>query len=118
MSEETQLLAELMLQAAIFCSRLESLSIDKLPRGERSELRLKIAQCRGALENLQGLFDEDELTIANPRVRSTFRQLVISLLWATFQAGPSIDRKLFRKVVQIESGFTYLLLAAGAEKPE
>ncbi len=34
----------------------------------------------------------------------------MSLLWVAFRAGTRVDFKLFRKLIQIESGFTYLLI--------
>jgi hypothetical protein len=34
----------------------------------------------------------------------------MSLLWVAFRAGSLVDFKLFRKLVQIESGFTYLFI--------
>ena len=60
---------------------------------------------------LQTYHDEDQLMIANPSVRSDFRTLIMSLLWVAFRARTLVDYKLFRKLVQIESGFTYLLIS-------
>ena len=34
---------------------------------------------------------------------------MLSLLWVAFMAGALVDFELFRKLVQIQSGFTYLL---------
>lgn len=110
MSEDTTLLAEMMLQAEVFCSQIEARAQDSPQTAEQDELRLKISQCRGALAELQSRHDVDKLMISNPWVRADFRSLVMSLLWVAFRAGPLIDSKLFRKLVQIESGFTYLLI--------
>jgi hypothetical protein len=71
---------------------------------------LKISQCRGALTQLQAKFENDKLTIDDALVCADFRTLVMSLLWVNFAGRLLIDFKLFRKLVQIESGFTYLLI--------
>lgn len=113
-NEDTQLLAELMLQSEVFCSRVEAAAARQVEKADRDELRLKISQCRGAVSVLQRLYEADQLTIRNPSVRGTFRQLVMSLLWVTFRAGSLVDKKLFGKLVQIESGFTYLLIVSTA----
>ncbi len=36
----------------------------------------------------------------------------MAILWVSFRSRRTMDFKLFRMVVQIESGFTYLLIAA------
>jgi hypothetical protein len=110
MSEDTVLLAEMMLQAEVFCTQIEERAQDSPKTAEQEELRLKISQCRGALAELQSWHDVNKLMISNPWVRADFRNLVISLLWVVFRGGPLVDFKLFRKLVQIESGFTYLLV--------
>lgn len=109
MTEEVDVLVEIMLQAEVFCASVES-NTTKLPRIENEELRLKISQCRGTLKELQAAFDENELHFASRRIRGMFRHLVMSLLWLSFIGGRLIDRRLYRKVVQIESSFTYLLV--------
>jgi hypothetical protein len=111
MDDETSLLAELMLQAEMFCSGLDSSADDmaKLPDGD--EFRLKISQCRGFLSQLQERYDEDKLDIDDPLTTATFRQLIMCLMWVAFRAGGFVDYKLFRKLVQIESGFTYLMIS-------
>ncbi len=101
---------ELMTQAEIFCSRVESGAEDVPDTPEKEELRLKISQCRGFLSQFQKLFEEDSLTLDSPQTAATFRQLIMSLMWVSFRARALIDYKLFRKLVQIESGFTYLLI--------
>lgn len=111
-TEDTALLSELMLHAEMFCSRIEA-AAKRLPvSGDQAELRLKIGQCRGALAVLQKRFDDDQLTVADPTVATDFRHLVMGLLWVSFQARNIVDRRLFGKLVQIESGFTYLLIAS------
>lgn len=115
---ETALLAELMLQSELFCSSVESCAAD-LARSEGDELRLKIGQARGALATLQQKYESESLRLDDALVRATFRQLIISLLWVAFGARVG-DRRLYRKLVQIESGFTYLLVihyGANAEPP-
>lgn len=95
--EDTIALDELLFHAERFCSCIESAVADSAPApAEDDELRLKIAQCRGLLSLLQKAFDEDELRIENVSVRGNLRAL---------------DYKLFRMLVLIESGFTYLLIA-------
>ena len=114
--ENTALLTELMLQAEMFCARIEE-ATSRLPRtNDVDELRMKISQCRGALAVLQGFFETDLLSVENTIVSGTFRQLIMSLMWVSFEASGLVDRRLFRKLVQIESGFTYLLLAAQSRK--
>jgi hypothetical protein len=111
LSERDALLVELMLQADLFCSQIEKLGKQKLPLSEMHALLLKISQCRGALTQLQAKFENDELTIDDALVCADFRTLVMSLLWVQFIARQFIDFKLFRRLVQIESGFTYLLIS-------
>lgn len=116
MNEDVALLLELMLQAEMFCSRVES-SADDMPRHPNGEeFRLKIAQCRGFLAQLQERYEEDKLDADDPLTTATFRQLIMCLMWVTFRAGGFVDRKLFRKLVQIESGFTYLLINRKGKK--
>ena len=110
MNADDLLLVELMLQADLFCNQTEAAAKKKLPAAEMKELRLKISQCRGALAELQEKYENDQLSIANTAVCADFRNLLISLQWAGFLARGSLDRRLFRKLVQIESGFTYLLI--------
>lgn len=111
MNDAIALLSEMMLQAEVFCSAVADRATD-LPRNEeQDELRLKIGQCRGGIARLQALYDGDCLKIENAEVRAEFRQLILALLWVAFRARGVVDFKLFRKVVQIEAGFTYLLLA-------
>jgi hypothetical protein len=109
MREDTVTLAEMMLSAEQFCSKVETAAQDLAPTPEQEDLRLKLNQCRTLLIQLQALYDEDELTIENAAARAGFRHLVMALLWAAFGARRVIDFKTFRKVVMIESSFTYLL---------
>src|SRR4051812_44280865 len=116
MDAEDSLLLELMLQAEMFCSQIEGAGKKVLPLGEMHLLSLKVSQCRGALRELQEKYDNDELTIGNSTVCATFRNALTSLLWANFLGRSLVDRKLFRKLVQIESGFTYLLITARSKR--
>jgi len=68
----------------------------------------RLAALPRALEDVE-LVTHDELTIEDPLVCADFRTLVMSLLWVHFFARKFTDFKLFRRLVQIESGFTYLL---------
>ena len=110
-SEDSETLSELMLHAEQFCSRVEEATKDVAPTAEHGELRIKIGQIRNQLAQLQEIFDDDKLSIENPRVRADFRQLVMALLWVAFYARTAIDFRIFRMLVRIESGFTYLLVS-------
>lgn len=104
-------LAELLFHAEQFCLQIESRVADSAPDpAEDEELRLKIAQCRSLLSLLQNAYDEDKLRIENPSVRGNFRYLVLALLWIAFRARRTLDHRLFRRVVLIESAFTHLLI--------
>ena len=110
MNEDTETLAELMLHAEQFCSKIEDVAKDRAATPEEKELRIKIGQCRTQLTYLQEVFNDGKLNIENPRVRADFRQLVMALLWIAFYARGAIDFRIFRVLVMIESGFTYLLV--------
>lgn len=116
MDEDDSLFLELMLQAETFCNQIEGTGKKNLPLGEMHLLSLKISQCRGALRELQERYENDELTIADSTACATFRNALISLLWASFLGRRFIDRKLFRKLVQVDSGFTYLLITRRSKK--
>jgi hypothetical protein len=73
-------------------------------------LRLKLAQVRGAVAHLQEQYENDVLAIENPVTCADFRTLIMSLMWAGFLARDILDRKAFRKLVLIESSFTYALI--------
>ena len=111
MSEDTETLAELMLHADQFCSKVEAATQDVAPNPEEKELRTKIGQIRNQLTELQEIFNDAKLSIENPRVRADFRQMVMALLWVAFYARSAIDFKTFRMLVRIESIFTYLLVS-------
>jgi hypothetical protein len=70
MKEDTETLAELMLHADQFCSKIEAIK-DVAPNPEQEELKTKLGQCRAQLAHLQNVFDEDNLDIENPAVRAT-----------------------------------------------
>ena len=109
MCDDTSILTEMMLQAEIFCSQVEG-TLTATSKPKKEDLRLKIAQCRGALAYLQGIYEDGQLTIDYQPVPETFRHLVKSLMWVSFHGGPKVDFKLFRELVQIQSKFTSLLL--------
>jgi hypothetical protein len=111
LNEDTETLAELMLHADQFCSKIEDAIKDVAPIPEEKDLRTKIGQCRNQLAYLQEVFNDGKLNIENPRVRADFRQLVMALLWIAFYARSAIDFRIFRMLVRIESGFTYLLVS-------
>jgi hypothetical protein len=111
MNEDTETLAELMLHADQFCSKVEDAINDVAPVAEEKDLRTKIGQCRNQLAYLQEVFNDGKLNIENPAVRADFRQLVLALLWIAFYARNAIDFRIFRMLVRIESGFTYLLVS-------
>jgi hypothetical protein len=111
MSEDAEILAELMLHAEQFCSKIEAAIKDVAPIPEEKELRIKIGQCRNQFAYLQEVFNDGKLNIENPRVRADFRQLVMALLWIAFYARSAIDFRIFRMLVRIESIFTYLLVS-------
>jgi len=111
MAEDTLTLYELMFKAEQFCSRVEAAMADAPPDLEEDEeLRLKIGQCHNLLAELQKAYNDDELLIRNCSVRANFRYLIVSLLWVAFRARRKIDFRVFRLLVMIESGFTYLLI--------
>jgi hypothetical protein len=111
MSEDTATLAELMLHADQFCSKIEAAMKDVAPNPEQEELGTKLGQCRAQLAHLQNVYDEDKLDIENPAVRADFRHLVMALMWVAFYARAAIDFKTYRRLVMIESSFTYLLVS-------
>lgn len=111
MREDTATLVEMMLSAEQFCSKVETAAQDLAPTPEQGDLRLRLNQCRTLLTQLQALYDEDKLMIENASARATFRHLLMALLWTAFGARRVIDFKTFRKVVMIESSFTYLLIS-------
>ena len=87
MTEETALLAEMMLQTDLLCAQVEAAILDwAVP-----EISLKISQCGGALPRLQSLYEEEKLTLADKLVCAVFRALIISLLWLGFLARDLID---------------------------
>jgi hypothetical protein len=117
-SEDSETVAELMLHAEQFCSRVEEATKDVAPIAEHGELRIKIGQIRNQLTELQEIFNDGKLSIENPRVRADFRQMVMALLWVAFYARSAIDFKTFRMLVRIESIFTYLLVSRKGSDPE
>ena len=100
----------LLLHADQFCSKVEQATKDVAPTPEEKELRAKIGQCRTQLAYLQEAFNDGKLTVENPSVRAEFRHLVIALLWIAFYSRTAINFRVFRMLVRIEAGFTYLLV--------
>lgn len=117
MDEESALLAELMLQSELFCSSVEARVQDMPPGLNVNELRLKIAHCRGTLSYLQQLYENEELRVDHGPTAAHLRQLVMSLMWVSFYGRQTVDFRLFRRLVQIESGFTYLLIDRKNRRP-
>jgi hypothetical protein len=111
LSEDDALLVEIMLQSELFCAQVEALGKKKLPLAEMHTLSLKISQCRGILTHLQEKYDEDKLTTADSAICADVRNLIMCLMWVNFLGRALVDFKLCRKLVQIESGFTYLLIS-------
>ena len=110
MNNDTTLLTELMLQAEVFCSRAESFGPIDAQGAKSDELLLKISQCRGAIAQLQSYYEQDLLGVRHPASLAMFRQLVMSLMWVAFYTRSSIDFRLFRTLVQIESSLTFLMI--------
>ncbi len=111
--EDSLTLVELMLHADQFCSEIEAGGKSILSGEDQTELRLKISQCRGFLAELQRIFEDGKLIIEDQLVRGYFRHLIMALLWVAFRYRHGITFKLFRRLVRIESGFTYLLIVRG-----
>ena len=109
MIEETETLGELLLAADEFCSKIEIAAKSIGVNAEKKELRTKLGQCRTLLARLQNVFDENNLSIEKPSVRADFRHLLMLLMWLSYYSRTVIDYKLFRRLVVIESTFTYLL---------
>ena len=116
MDEGTALLIDLLLQADLFCNQVEALGKKKLSPSHAHALSLKISQCRGILAHLQELYESDTLAVKDPGTCVDFRTLVMSLLWVSFLARELIDHRLFRRLVQIESTFTYTLITRPKQK--
>jgi hypothetical protein len=117
MDGETELLVEMMLQAELFCAKLEGRAKARGRSSEADELRLKISQCRGYLATLQEAFETDQLALSHPPVAGYFRQLVMALLWVAHLGKADLNFRDYRKLVQIESGLTYLLLQSNTTQP-
>lgn len=114
MADEDRLtLVELMLHADQFCSEIDNAGKSIKSAEDQAELRFKISQCRGFLAELQRIFEEGELNIENQSVRGHFRHLIMALMWVAFRFRHEITLRLFRRLVRIESGFTYLLVVRG-----
>jgi hypothetical protein len=107
--EDTRLLAELMLEAERFCSKVDAAMKDVAATPEQNELRVKLGQCRAQLAHLQDSFNENKLTLQNRAILADFRHLIIALMWIAFYARQIMDFRLYRMLIKVESSFTYLL---------
>lgn len=117
MTEESALLAEIMLQSAVFCAAVEeAAAMRSLPDTVINPLRLKISQCQGILAQLQEAYESDQLEVTDPAVCASFRHLVMSLLWVNFLGRDVIDYPMYRKLVCIESSLTYALITGPNRK--
>lgn len=110
MDESSETLAEMMLHASQFCSRVEGLGDLLTDKQEKDEFRLKLGQARNTLERLQEAYNYTSLDLRNQSTAAEFRQLIISLLWAAFYVRKHLDFRLFRMIVSVEAAFTHLLL--------
>ena len=110
MDQDAELLAEMLLHSAQFCSKAEALSASLSEKQELDEFRLKLGQARNILERLQVAYSDDALDLGNNQAIGEFRQLVIALLWIAFYIRQQLDFRTFRMVVSIEAGLTYLLV--------
>jgi hypothetical protein len=110
MNQDTELLAEVMLHSAQFCSKADALSARISDKKELDEFRLKLGQARNIVQRLQQSYNDDRLDASSKTVMEEFRQLVIALLWVGYYVRQFSDFRLFRMLVSIEASFTYLLL--------
>lgn len=110
MDDDAKLLTEMMLQAEVFCAQLAVKRQTMADFEASSQTALRINQCHAALSELQSIYEADELGARHPPTLAAFRRLVMSLMWAAFYAGSSVNHRLYRKLMQIESGFTFLLI--------
>lgn len=110
MNQDSELLAEMMLHTAQFCSKADVLSTRIADKKELAEFRLKLGQARNIVERLQQSYNDDQLDVSSKIVMEEFRQLVIALLWVGYYVRQFSDFRLFRMLVSIEASFTYLLL--------
>jgi hypothetical protein len=111
MNQDTELLAEMMLHAAQFCSKTDALSARISDKKELDEFRLKLGQARNILERLQEAYNESVLDIKSKSLTAEFRQLIIVLLWMGYYTRQHLDLRLFRRLVSIEASFTHVLLS-------
>lgn len=111
MTEESALLAEIMLQSAVFCAAVEEAAVmQALPNTVIDPLRLKISQCQGILAQLQETYESDRLEVTDPAVCASFRHLLMALLWVNFLGRDVVDYRMYRSLVCIESSLTYALI--------
>jgi hypothetical protein len=112
MRDDSVTLFELMLAAERACNAVEPARAGLVGvNPAEDELRLKIGQCRNLLTQLHRLYDQDRLRIDEAEVRGHFQHLVTALMWACFWSRERLDRKVFRMLVNVQFGFTYLLMA-------
>lgn len=109
MDDDTETLAAILIQADRFCMSVQALIEDSAPDCETEELRLKLNQSRTLLRNLQALYNDDRLSVAEPATRAGLRFLLTSLMWVAFRARRIINFKTFRMLVTVEAAFTAVL---------
>ena len=102
-------LTQIMLEAEIFCSQIRE-TLGKARTIKHEELRLRLDQCRGALEYLQSLYEDGTLNVEHRPVLEAFRHLVKSLMWVSYHRGEKIHFELFLDLVQIQESFASLLI--------
>ena len=118
MNDDTETLAAAMVQADRFCLRVHGLIADRPPDSDTAELRLKLNQSHAMLSDLQGFYNDGELNIENPSVRSEFRALITSLLWVSFRARKLLDYKTFRMLVSVENAIAIMLDRSSRDFPD
>ena len=73
MDQDAELLAEMLLHSAQFCSKAEALSASLSEKQELDEFRLKLGQARNILERLQVAYSDDALDLGNNQAIGEFR---------------------------------------------
>lgn len=109
---DTLTLVEILFHVEQFCSRIETAVFDCAPcPSDDEEMRLKLSQCRGLIDQLQQAYEEDRLSLENAFTRGHFRMLIMALMWVAYRGRRVLNHRLFRMLIMIESGFTYLLIS-------
>jgi hypothetical protein len=102
-------LTEIIKTAEEFCTGVELALQDCAPLSDHDnkELHIKIGLCRNLIAYLRSLPDPG---IANPAVRNGLRSLITGMIWVAFYARPSINYRLYRKLVIVEALYTHILI--------